>query len=458
MTIEAGGVDFTKLQPKGIYPKMTEFNLRQYLKKNFVGVFVFRATGAFLAFLIGVVLARLLGASNYGIYAYVMAWIAIITFITQFGFENYLPRETANYHVASQWTLLKGLLARSHQIVFVLSVIAVLVGEYLLWLLRQYDSSMSIHAGQIGLLLLPFLSLSAVRGAFLQGLRRVNISQLPEQILSPFLFLIIIFISYFLFKKMNYSPAIMIGFQIVCAFIAFFAGGLFLKWFLPSEVKNAKAEYKTVVWSKTAFAFLLLNSASLIYSQTGIVLLGILKDSQSVGVFNIVTSLSIKVAFIASVFNAVIAPIIAQLYAQKSMDQLQRLVSIGARFVSLLTLPIVVGLLLGGHWFLAKIYGPVFGALGSEALCMMAVSQLINALIGPVVIILYMTGYEKEALRIIVISMFINVIFNMILIPTYGINGAAIASFISTIYLCVAMHVKIKQKMNINTLAFNIWN
>ena len=74
---------------------------------------------------------------------------------------------------------------------------------------------------------------------------------------------------------------------------------------------------------------------------------------------------------------------------------------------------------------------------------------LINALCGPVGTFMNMTDSQRQFMRITIIAVLTNLGLNICLIPVMGINGAAIATLISTSIWNVAgfIHLKFFKKM-----------
>jgi O-antigen/teichoic acid export membrane protein len=68
------------------------------------------------------------------------------------------------------------------------------------------------------------------------------------------------------------------------------------------------------------------------------------------------------------------------------------------------------------------------------ALLILVFSQLINTMSGSVGVILNMTGKEKVFRNILSIALVINITLNILLIPRFGIEGAAIASATSLVF------------------------
>jgi O-antigen/teichoic acid export membrane protein len=63
-----------------------------------------------------------------------------------------------------------------------------------------------------------------------------------------------------------------------------------------------------------------------------------------------------------------------------------------------------------------------------------------------------MTGKEKVFQNIILAATALNIALNAVLIPRYGINGAAVANMIALVFWNLSSVTYIKFSMNINTL------
>ena len=77
--------------------------------------------------------------------------------------------------------------------------------------------------------------------------------------------------------------------------------------------------------------------------------------------------------------------------------------------------------------------------------------RLISSFSGSVGNILQMTGNQNIYAIILLIGAILNVVLNLIFIPLYGINGAAIASMSSLIVWNLSMVLVVKQKFGFYT-------
>lgn len=81
----------------------------------------------------------------------------------------------------------------------------------------------------------------------------------------------------------------------------------------------------------------------------------------------------------------------------------------------------------------------------------LCVGQLVNVLMGSVGAVLYMTGNENSALKILTFSLVVSISLMIILIPEYGEKGAAFAISISMVVWNVLMAYNVKKITNLKT-------
>jgi O-antigen/teichoic acid export membrane protein len=88
-------------------------------------------------------------------------------------------------------------------------------------------------------------------------------------------------------------------------------------------------------------------------------------------------------------------------------------------------------------------------------LLILLVGQVVNAGCGPVAQLLNMTGYEKYTLRGVGVSTILNVVLNVILIPKYGIAGAAVASALTLVGWNLILVYFVARELGINSSVIN---
>ena len=112
------------------------------------------------------------------------------------------------------------------------------------------------------------------------------------------------------------------------------------------------------------------------------------------------------------------------------------------RMTIYLTLPIII-IIIAFRKQLLSLFGDDF-VYGETALTIIVCGLLINVFSGSVDYFLNMTNHQKPLRTFTIISAVINIVLNYFLIKEMGINGAAIASVISslTINLLCVFYIK----------------
>jgi O-antigen/teichoic acid export membrane protein len=392
------------------------------------GNFILKSLSIFLALCTNILLARHLGPEEYGVYIYTLAIIGLIAVFLVLGFPDYLVRELPKYKLEKNWPKLKGLLKKSNQIVFILSTIIVIC-LFLIFITVFMDSKI-FKAFMIALPLLLLNPINDLRQASLRGLSHVVTSQLPELALRPATFLI--FLLCFAIFNVSYGADTAVGIYLFCTVLAFASGFFMLRKALPYNDGRVEPNYETEKWLKGSLPFFFLGSLGLINNQTDIIMIGILRSASEVGVYKVAVQGAQLVIFMLLAVNMTIAPKISELHEKAQTQKLERLIKQSARVVLAFALPLGFVFILWGQVLISIVFGAEY-ITGSYPLSVLCLSQMINAGMGSVGLILNMTGNEKDTLKGHIIAALVNIILNLVLIPYFGINGAAWATAVSMI-------------------------
>jgi O-antigen/teichoic acid export membrane protein len=168
-------------------------------------------------------------------------------------------------------------------------------------------------------------------------------------------------------------------------------------------------------------------------SYTDTLMLGYFRSAAEVGIYSIAAKLGLSAFMISASFRLVFAPIIADLHHQGDLERLSALFKVVTRWIFTLSLPVFLVLILFPEAIL-KIFGKDFTA-GSTCLIILSLGYLLCSGAGPVNHMILMTG--RSGLNSVnhLIGLILNLALNYLLIPKYGILGAAIAVFVSLVSL-----------------------
>lgn len=434
-----------------IYNKLSQIiigadseSLRARLIKGATGSMMLRGISILLGLASSVILSRFIGAHGYGIYTYALSWVNLLMVIATLGTQNLLTRNIAIYREHNEWGKLHGLLRWANLLAASSSlIIATILAGVAYWVYLTLDSEKALGI-IIASLLLPILTLSALRQAALQGLHCVVSGQMPEFLVRPVLLIVFITASYLLLGN-NFTGTVALTNNVAAAIIAFLTGTYLLHKNLPSIVRTTPPNYTSRTWFHSALPFLLIGGLQAANSQIAILILGVSYDAATVGIFSVALRIAGLLSFFLLSANAILAPNIASLFSRGEMKQLQKVTTKSARIILLLSLPFAIILITSGKYIL-YIFGGEFTA-GYDILIILSIGQLFNAAMGSVGLLLTMTHHEKDMLWGIVIGFATNIILNIVLIPLYGAIGAALAvtiyAFIWNIIFGIFVYMRI---------------
>jgi O-antigen/teichoic acid export membrane protein len=172
--------------------------------------------------------------------------------------------------------------------------------------------------------------------------------------------------------------------------------------------------------------------AYFIMQSVDIIILTIYEGFDSVAYYSIAVKLATVTALALMSVNIVIAPKIAEIYNTNDFNRLNKLIKDAARIIFIISLPVLLILFIFS--------GPALSLFGEgyvfakQALWFLLAGQFFSALCGPGAIYLNMTGKQKKLNNILISGLIVNVVLNLILIPIYGIEGAATATLISMVF------------------------
>jgi len=159
------------------------------LLRGSAGAFGLKVAYMGLSLLTSILLASLLGADGFGIYAYAVAWTSLLSIPATLGLDKLLIREVAINHSQSAWGSMAGLWRWANQIVFVVSFGLALVGAGIAWSLSRGTNSEMLLAFCMAMVALPLAALKNLRLAAMKGLHQVVMGQLPDMLIAPLLLL-----------------------------------------------------------------------------------------------------------------------------------------------------------------------------------------------------------------------------------------------------------------------------
>lgn len=388
-----------------------------------VGVsLLLRGAGAALSLAVSIVLARLLGAEGFGVYAYCLAIVSLLAIPSQFGAGTVLVRFVAAYERQRQWGLVRGLLSWANQFVLASSVVLAAITAVVFIGYPGLMPSGEASTLWLALVLLPVLALGELRAAALRGFRRFAKGQLPEMILRPGGLLLIVFLMTAFSFPLGPRDAMLA--YIVACLIAFGFGVWWLWRAVPAQSWASNPERETGKWARAMGVLSLTQGGRVALSRVDLVFVGSLAGAEAAGVYRVATSLVGLVGFTLSAFNSVVGPYFSGFHVNDQHDRIKRLMLASAVAAGGFAVPIVLALYFWGEALIQIIYGADF-VYAYVPLLILCVGQLVNAATGTVGTLTSMIGRERWALVAVATSLAVAIPGYLYAVPKMGAIGAA---------------------------------
>ena len=402
-----------------------------------------------LSFFISLTLARVLGPEGFGVYSFCLAILMLVSIPVQSGYPMMLVREVAKARGLKNFSLIASIQKWAFSLILVTSILIVIVVFLLEWKLSIVLGSIRSSVFYIGVVLIPCVGLILAQGAVMRGLGWVNVGQFFDAILRPLLFLIVLLCSYSIGLSvqsvMELKVLVTVFVLAASTTVALYVqrGFIFRRVSLSNESDGFQ-------WGQLVMPLMAVSGFQLVNGYVDIVVLGMIRTDEEVGVYRVVVQMGNLVIFALVAVNQILHPLFARQYDAGEMVKLQKMVTTSARLILLLSVPIAVIFAVWSEQLLSFFFGVEYVA-GGLPLCIVAIGQLTNAAFGSVAALLNMTGHEKDTMRGMFIAFVVNVILNLVLVPEYGMVGAAIATAFSILCWNAVLRHYVKKRLGIES-------
>src|SRR5690554_1211211 len=300
-------------------------SLKSNLMRGGLASIAIKIFGLGLSLLTAIILARTLGPEQYGVYSYVLAIVSILAIPAMFGLPSLIVRETAKAEVKQEWGKMRGLWFWSNSITASLSIFIAIIAAFVLWFNRASFTEMQFLTFAWGIAFIPLSALAALRGASLRGLRKVIQGQLPEQVLKPALFILMLAVVGLTgVAELTAESTMMLN--ALSAGVAFVFGAWLLLRVKPKQLASVEKEYESKAWASSVVPFAVLSGLAVIVTQTDIVILKLMRTSAEVGVYKVASQGADLAALGIVAANMVAMPYMSRLANSNDIKGLEKIV------------------------------------------------------------------------------------------------------------------------------------
>jgi O-antigen/teichoic acid export membrane protein len=411
--------------------------------------FAIRLVSAAIAFVSQVLLARWMGSFEYGIFVLVWTTMVIAGNISCIGFHTSVIRYIPEYREKGMIAQLRGILVASRLFVLTVSSAIALAAMLAVWLLSGRIETYYVVPFVLGLFCLPMIALSDV----LQGISRAHswaVAALsPTYLTRPVL--ILAFMAGALVAGYAPTAETALVATILATYATTLAQLVTVTARVDARVPAGPRAYALKGWIAVSLPIFLVEGFFFILTNADVLMVGAFMQPDDVAVYFATVK---TLALVHFVYFAVKAGV-AQRYAQFTHGDPARLASFARETVTWTFWPSVamalVVLALGEP--ILALFGPGFEA-GYPLLFLLVVGVVARASVGPCESLLTMTGNQNVCALVYGLTLTLNIGLSFVLIPQFGLWGAAIATAIGMCFEAAALAWTAWRRLGIAMVVF----
>ncbi len=385
--------------------------------KNFAWLFTSNFASRFIRAAMVIYAARVLGAEGYGIFSYVLGLAGFFTFFKNVGVDSILTREVAkhpekqhNYFSTAFW------------IEVVLVLITIFLVIFVAPLFSKINAAISLLP--FAALILAFDDFRDFFFGFFRGKERMEL----EAIVTIVVNISLVFFGFFALYYFKTPLAFIISYVLASA-LSTVVGFILLRPFVGNVVRNfEKGLVKPILMSSLPIA--INGLAGMFLFSIDMVVLGWWRTPYEIGLY----SAAQKVVGILILFSSLVAtttfPILSRLI-HSDIKKAEKVFEEAVRVIFLVGIP----LMLGGIVLSTQLMNLIFGSayLGAAP----AFSILLLSILGmhPMTMFIQLVlAFDKQAKIVwyVVTASVSNALLSFLLVPRFGIGGAAVSIVITS--------------------------
>ena len=408
--------------------------------------FMIRVVSAGIIFLSQILLARWMGGFEFGVYVYVWTWVVLVAGLAPLGIAYSTQRFIPEYTQANDRDRLRGFLTGSRLLSLGLGVAASLVGLGIILLLGELIDPHYRLPFLIALACVPAFTLSSSQDGVARSYNWIFVALVPGFVAQPVLALAIIVIEHF--EGFEVDAAVAMGATAVAIWMTVIVQTVVLRRRLRTRIEAGPARYEVRRWFSTALPIFMVDGFYFLLTYTDLLVLKAFVDPAQIGIYYAATKTLVLISFIYYALSASFAHRFSEAHFSGRRDQLEAFVRDATRWTFWPSLAAALVLLALGQPIL-MLFGPEFTA-GYPLLFVLVIGLLARASIGPGERLLIMVGEQRLCAAIYATAFLTNLIMCLVLVPRFGIIGAAGSTATALIVESVLLFVMTKRRLGLH--------
>jgi len=415
-------------------------------KRDTILLFLVRGGGAVFAFLTQIAIARWAGAGTFGIYAIAWTWIMVLGTLSQAGFGVAMTRFVSRYMERERPERAWQVIVFSAQFVTKVGIVTSFIAIGTVFFLSEENIAAATTSSMLlAMTLVPLYGLSELGQGVLRGLGDNMRAFVPGFLLRP--------VVLFALVSLAFISGLDIDATLVVASLGIsllFVVALQWHWIWHRgrglEGKNHR-RWHAGHWISVAVPMVMTDAYLLLVSYMDLLVLDLYVSPEKVAVYFAAVKIIALVWFFPFAVSGVSARLLAQVFERGDMSKLKNLVFKFIHWSFWPTFILSILLMISGDRILV-LFGDGF-ADGLFVLQILACGLIFQSAAGPIKYLMTMTEEQNSSAVILIFAACANIGLNFLLIPIWGLEGAAVATVGTQVFATGLMVIQTWRRLGV---------
>jgi len=406
-------------------------------------VFLIRVASAALAFGSQVLFARWMGTFEFGVYVYVWTWVLLLGQAIDLGLGTAAQRFIPEYRERGFNALLRGFVSGSRWLAVGIALGIALLGAGFVRLMQPWLGDYMAIPLYLACVTMPAYALANVQEGIARSYDWVGLALMPAYITRQVLLTVLMAAAYVAGLPMDAVTAMIVAGISIWA--PAFWQMLLVNRRLAKRIEPGPKAYDFRVWLTTALPILMVEGFYSLLAYTDVLVLQHFRSPTEVAIYYAAAKTLALVSFIYYSVSATTAHRFSSFHVVGDRQGLAGLVAQSIKWTFWPSLAATALLLLLGRPIL-NLFGPQF-SVGYHLMFILALGLLARAAIGPIERLLNMLGEQRICAMVYAGAFAVNIGLCFILIPWWGMEGAAISTASALIFESILLYVVTKRRL-----------
>ena len=369
------------------------------------------------------------GAKVFGQYSYIISFITILITFSGLGLGSGVMYFGQKYLHQGHKSKTRGVIAYAYILVAISGSILTAV----IIIFAEPISKIHLNSAEYAPLLArmaPLILIEALYGLSLtvyRSLKRIARFSLVRNIFYHFIRIAAILVCFAIFGIKDINGIIIPTYIAYTSVLAYNLFNQYRNADIGKSVDISVSEKKEMI--KYSLPLFMSAIIGILLRQADVLMLGYIKTEEAVAVYKISIQICALIPFFKHITGSFFNPMIASLYHSGKKEEMVNTYKEITKWSFTVGLMVFLGIVLFGKSGL-HLFGEEF-VYAHTALILVACGHLAGVIVGHTGSVISMTGHPRFNLATTVTIFTINIILNIIMIPKYGIIGAAVATFVA---------------------------